>query len=416
MRVLTVSQLNRYVKAVLEEDPKLSDLYLRGEISNFTHHFRSGHFYFTLKDESAGVRAVMFRGNASALRFLPEDGMSVLARASVSLYERDGSFQVYVTDLIPEGEGSMAVAVRQRRERLEKLGVFDPARKKRLPPYPVKIGLITSESGAAAGDVMQVLGRRWPWQGSCSAPRRCRGRGRENAYIRAAHAGPKRLRRDYFRPRRRLQRGFVGLSDEELAMALFHAKTPVISAVGHEMDVTICDLAADLRAPTPSAAAELAAPDRLQLRDMLDAYAKLLPELAAEVLEGCEARLRAAANSPSLRNPAYTLNIKRESLDFLEKNLYNTGMRRLEEKHRSLRGMAALLESLSPLGVLARGYALAYAKGKPVRSRGAFSGDKVGLRFANGGAEAVIEKVEHPANFHQNQQEIDIDGGKEADI
>ena len=260
MHTLTVTQLNRYVKAVLEENPKLTDLFLKAEVSDFTRNYRSGHCYFSLKDENSSVRAVMWAGAASALGFLPEDGMSVIARVSVSLYERDGSFQVYVNDLIPEGEGAAAVAFRQRVERLGKLGVFDPALKKPIPARPMRIGVVTSEAGAAIGDITHVLSRRWPVAKMLFCPAQVQGEGASESLIASLKALDGKCDVIIIGRGGGSSEDLRAFQDEALAMAVHRAKTPVISAVGHEMDISICDMAADLRAPTPSAAAELAVP------------------------------------------------------------------------------------------------------------------------------------------------------------
>ncbi|MCL2068635.1 MAG: exodeoxyribonuclease VII large subunit [Oscillospiraceae bacterium] len=369
MHTLSITQLNRYVKAVLEEDSKLADLFLKAEVSNFTRNGRSGHCYFSLKDENSSVRAVMWAGVASALKFLPEDGMSVIARVTVGLYERDGSFQVYVNDLIPEGEGALAAAMRQRVERLSKLGVFDPARKKPIPAWPMRVGVVTSETGAAIGDITQVLSRRWPVARMLFCPAQVQGEGAAQSLIAALKKLDGGGKCDVII----IGRGggssedLRAFSDEALAMAVYEAKTPVISAVGHEMDISICDMAADLRAPTPSAAAELAVP--LLEQELLS-------------LERREKDLQRFIKN------------KWERLDFFADSLYNIQKEMIRGKNRELAAKSALLDSLSPLRILGRGYAAVFHEDRAVRSAAELrEGQKVGIRFADGTAQARIEKA-----------------------
>lgn len=253
MLTVTVSQLNRYVKAVLEEDKKLRDLYVRGEISNYTRHFRSGHLYFSLRDATGSIKAVMFKSHAGDLRFEPEDGMAVLVRASVGVYERDGVYQLYITDIQPEGAGAQAVAFEQINKKLTAEGLFAPEHKKPLPAYPRRVGVVTSETGAAIRDIENVLSRRYPLCTLVLSPAVVQGREAPASLIRALKA----LDRDGGCDVIILGRGGGSaedlwcFNDEALARAVFAAHTPVISAVGHEVDFTICDFVSDLRAPTP---------------------------------------------------------------------------------------------------------------------------------------------------------------------
>ena len=394
MNLLSISQLNRYVKSVLEEDSKLNDLYLRGEVSNFTNHTRSGHFYFTLKDDEASVRAVMFRVHASQLRFMPENGMSVISRVSVGLYEREGSFQIYVTDLMPDGEGAVAVAIRQRKERLEKLGVFDVARKRRIPDYPQTIGVITSESGAAIGDIIKVLGRRWPVCKMLFCPTLVQGESAPQGLINALKA------LDSICDVIIIGRGGGSAEDlwafqsEELALAIFNSKTPVISAVGHESDTTICDLAADLCAPTPSAAAELAVPDVEQELKLLAHYESLLSYCAKNMIcRVCE-QFNLLANCKLLKNPEYFIKKKQERLDFIAKALYNIQYSRLKELEKQLEVQAGFLDTLSPLRVIARGYSAVFVDGRPVVSVAQLDiADEVCVQMNDGELIAKIEEI-----------------------
>jgi len=394
MRKLTVSQLNRYVKAVLEEDSKLTDLFVEGEVSNFTRHFRSGHCYFSIKDENASVRAVMWESSASALKFTPEDGMTVVARVSVSLYERDGTFQVYVSDLMPVGEGAIAAGIRQRVEKLGKLGVFDPAHKKPVPLWPRRVGVVTSETGAAIGDITQVLGRRWPVAKMLFCPAQVQGEGAAQSLVAALKTLDSRCDVIIIGRGGGSSEDLWAFQDEALALAIYHAKTPVISAVGHEMDMSICDMAADLRAPTPSAAAELAVPSIEQVALLMDRLEQDLYSRANGMLYAYAGRLSALASAPSLKNPGYFIKNQHKRLDFLANTLYTIQSGYFREKSRALSGKAELLDNLSPMRVLGRGYAAVFSGGEAVRSAEELrEGDRIDIRLADGQAQALIENV-----------------------
>ena len=385
---------------MLEEDSKLTDLYLRGEISNFTNHTRSGHFYFTLKDDAAAVRAVMFRANASQLRFMPENGMSIIARAEVSLYEREGSFQAYVTDLMPDGEGAVAVAIRQRRARLEALGVFEPARKRKIPVYPAVIGVITSDSGAAFGDIEKVLKRRWPVCRVRFCPALVQGERAPESLIAALKTLESGCEVIIIGRGGGSEEDLWAFQSEELALAIFAAKVPVISAVGHETDTTICDLAADLRAPTPSAAAELAAPDIRQLLKRLDQYQEMLAIRAKQQISRAEIRLNSLENTKTLKNPEYFIEKRQERLDFLAKSLYNIQYGRLKSLQQYIEAQAGLLDSLSPLRVMARGYAAVLHQDRPVSKVTELnSGDKIRVCMSDGELLAKIEEIRENQHY-----------------
>lgn len=266
--ILTVSQLNRYVKSMLEENPKLREVYIKGEISGFTNHYKTGHIYMTIKDNSSSVKAVMFSECARRLAFTPMEGMSVILRAGVSLFERDGSYQIYVYEMQPDGLGAVWLAFQQLKDKLEKQGLFDNEFKKPIPSFPHRIGVITSETGAAYRDILNVLGRRWPLATIVFAPATVQGDKAVPTLIDALHQLNERGNCDVII----LGRGGGSAEDlwcfnnEQLAYAVFESLVPVVSAVGHETDYTICDFVSDMRAPTPSAAAELVSPDINDLR------------------------------------------------------------------------------------------------------------------------------------------------------
>ena len=270
--LLTVTALNRYVKARLDGDDFLFDLALRGEIANFVQNARSGHCYFSLRDEQSSVKAVMFRSDARRLAFRPEEGMRVVVRCRATLYERDGAFQIYVNDMFPDGIGAAQLAFEQLKARLEAEGLFDPAHKKPLPAYPQCIGLVTSRTGAALQDIRNVIGRRWPLARLLLCPVNVQGFEAAGEIAAAIRRLDQTGKADVIL----VARGGGSREDlwvfnaEVIARAAYRCKTPLISAIGHEIDYTLLDFVADLRAPTPSAAAELAVPDRAALRRSVD--------------------------------------------------------------------------------------------------------------------------------------------------
>ena len=392
MPVITVSQINKYIGFILKGDKNLQGIMIRGEISNYTRHFRSGHIYFTLKDEESAVKAVMFAQSAARLKFEPEEGMSVIVSGSVGVFERDGVYQIYVNDIVPDGAGAVNVALEQLKKKLTKEGIFDKAHKRTLPEMPHKIGVVTSLSGAAVRDVINVLTRRCPLcelyavnalvQGEGAPDSLCRG------IIRAESAGCDVII---------VGRGGGSSEDlsafntEKVAYAIYNCMVPVISAVGHETDFTIADLAADMRAPTPSAAAELAAPSVQNLYDRIDMLERRCEksvmsqfDKAADQFTALNARL--AAQSPENR-----LKLGSGKLDELGRRTEQAFARYMERKYARLGESAAKLESLSPLKVLSRGYSLVYSGDSLLSSSEPLSvGDSVEIRFGNGGAKAEI--------------------------
>ena len=410
MLTMTVSELNQTIKTVLEELCDYSDLYIRGEVSNFTHHYRSGHFYFTLKDEHAAIRAVMFRSHASALRFEPENGMQVLVRGRLGVFERDGVYQLYATDMLPQGAGAMAAAVRQLREKLAKLGWFDEARKKPLPPYPNTIGVVTSRSGAVLGDIQNVLARRYPVAKLLFCPALVQGEGAPLALANALRTLDGRCDVIIIGRGGGSEEDLWAFQSEVLAAAIVQAQTPVISAVGHQGDVTICDMVADRRAPTPSAAAELATPSARQLTETLKEAEYRLRTGAARLLDAQRARLAALAKSPALASPRHGLYIRREKLHFYSKTLYNKKRIYIQARRLSLAGRAAVLDGVSPLKVLSRGYALVSRAGRSLADAGALRvGDRVHIRLHRGAADAQItETMPEEAQYAEKETGTDI--------
>lgn len=395
--VLSVSQLNRYVKSKLDADENLYNVFLTGEISNFTNHYKTGHFYFTLKDEGAQVKAVMFKSNAARVKFQPQDGLRVIVRGRVSLYEAGGSYQVFVDDMQPDGAGALNLAFEQLKEKLEKAGIFDPAHKKAIPRYPQRIGVITSPTGAAIQDILKILGRRYPLAEVIFAPVLVQGEGAPEQMIAALQAFNRKLCADVLI----LGRGggsaedLWAFNDEKLAYAVYASEIPVISAVGHETDFTICDFAADLRAATPSAAAELAVPDAAEVRANVYALQNRLQRSVSSLLQNRRYAYSALTERGVLQNPSLYFDALRMRTAELYRRFEGIQSTLLQKERLRLGGNAAKLQSLSPLAVLARGYAVASrADGSVVRSANALqSGETLKLRFADGTATCVVKEI-----------------------
>lgn len=359
-RYLTVSQLNEYVKMLMDSDEILSGLWVKGEISNFTNH-RTGHFYFSLKDESALVRCVMFKGYTGHLQFLPKEGMRVLLHGRVSAFVRDGQYQIYVDDIVPEGIGSLYAAFEQLKAKLQGEGLFDESRKRPLPAFPERIGIVTSPTGAAIRDMINILGRRFPLAEIILYPALVQGPEAPGQIVK----GIRYFNENYMADVLIVGRGGGSLEDlwafnnETLARAVAASNIPVISAVGHETDFTICDFVADLRAPTPSAAAELAVPDKDELAARLTLYRDKLYRCVAGKVDTGRRMMKMLSETGVLSSPEALFSDRRMALVMAEKSM-DTAMKATMTKAKSTVEQAAgKLEALSPLGVLARGYALA---------------------------------------------------------
>lgn len=393
--ILSVSQLNRYIKAYLEEDDKLQEVYVEGELSNVVHHYASGHLYFTLKDQAAAVRAVMFRSNAAHLRFEPEDGMSVLVRGFVTLYERDGTYQLNVQDIQPTGVGSLQVALEQLKQKLQAEGIFDSQYKQPIPRYPQTIAVITSAGGAALQDVIHVISRRCPMVKLVVLPAAVQGQGSVDELLLAFEA-VKRLRDKLDTVI--LCRGggsledLMSFNDERVVRAVFACPVPVISAVGHEVDTTLCDFAADLRAPTPSAAAEVAVPDQRELYRSLAGLQQHWSRMARNMLDNYTERLQSISSREVLRSPEKLYDSNRQRLGNLVHLMKGQAARDLKIRRIRTAYLSAQLDSLSPLQVLARGYTITTGTGDaPLRSVQAVSpGETIRTWLADG---TVVSKV-----------------------
>ncbi len=394
--VLTVTQLNNYVKQLLEGDYALNCVFMVGEISNFTNHYRTGHMYFTLKDDKSAIKAVMFKSNAQRLRFMPEDGMSVIVRGRVSLYEAAGNYQIYIDDMQPDGVGALTLQFEQLKRRLAEEGLFDASHKKELPRFPEKIGIITSPTGAAVQDIKNILSRRFPCAQAVLYPVSVQGDSSVEQLIKAVN---------YFSSTRSVDVVIIGrgggsiedlwsFNSESLARAIYACEVPIISAVGHETDFTISDFVADRRAETPSAAAEMAVPDTAELKKQLTASViGMQSHIRSLILSNREA-LNTLKNMNCLKDPFNTINIKRMMLDGAEVKLTSFAKSEIQKYRQDFSGTVAKLNALSPLNVLARGYSVVYSCGKIVNSSEALSvGDSLNIDFYNGGAVCEIKEL-----------------------
>jgi exodeoxyribonuclease VII large subunit len=394
VQVITVSQLNRYVKSLLESDRRLVSVYISGEISNFTDHYKSGHLYMTLKDENAAVKAVMFRAYASKLGFKPENGMKVIARARVSLYEKDGSFQIYIEQMQPDGIGALQLAFEQLKKKLAQEGLFDQSRKLPIPRYPSKVGVITSPTGAAVRDIFNVLGRRYPLAEIVFFPVLVQGEGAPPQLINALKWFDANNAADVII----IGRGggsieeLWAFNDEGVARAVAACRIPVISAVGHETDFTICDFASDLRAPTPSAAAELAVPDSEQLLIHIQKLYVIARRSVRAAIESSSQRLNSLVSRRALSTPTYFIEEQYIRLDLLTRAFAQAARNRVYESINRLGAASSKLDALSPLKVLARGYSIAYVNDKVIKSTSdVFSGDRLSLRVSDGSIDCTVD-------------------------
>lgn len=385
--VLSVSQLNRYVKSIIEQDYNLQTVFVQGEISNFTNHYRTGHYYMTIKDEYSSIRAVMFKSANSRLRFMPENSMNVIIKGRVSVFERDGQYQLYIDDMQPDGAGALSLAFEQLKNKLAAEGLFDESRKRPIPRFPERVGVVTSPTGAAIRDIINVISRRFPAAELILCPVQVQG---------ASAAGQIKAAIELFNTKKAADVLIVGrgggsaeelwaFNEEPVARAVAASEIPVISAVGHETDFTICDFAADLRAPTPSAAAEIAVPDITALGELLGSFSRRMNSAVGGTLTHEKARLEARAQLLKRLSP-------RNYIDDLAARCGGAGVRidsavrhSMEVRRGEISAFCARLDALSPLRVIARGYAVASSGGKVLTSPSQVKvGDTIDLRLAGG--------------------------------
>lgn len=354
-RVATVSQINNYIKKILDGNIILNDIWIKGEISNFKAHY-SGHLYITLKDEGSVLKAVMFRNDASKLGFTPRDGMKVVARGRIAAYEAGGVYQLYIKELIPDGVGSLHVAFEQLKRKLEKEGLFSPQHKKKIPRLPDKIGVVTASTGAAVRDIIHVITRRYPLAHIIVYP----------ATVQGAEAAPSIVKGiEFFNSQCNVDTVIVGrgggsiedlwaFNEESVAYAIYNSQIPIISAVGHETDFTIADFVADLRAPTPSAAAEVAVPSRADLTEIIRTSEIRIIQNLNFIIALNKDKLERL----SVKNPARIIADYRLSVDSKVKNIIDLTKIKVIKKRKDFVEICAALDALSPLSVLSRGYAI----------------------------------------------------------
>ena len=395
--VLSITQLNEYIRGRMDADPLLAQVAVRGEISNYKL-YPSGHHYFTLKDESGALKCVMFKGNAMRLRFRPENGMKIIAMGKVSVFPRDGAYQLYCSAMAMDGVGDLYAAFEQLKRKLEAQGLFDPSHKKPLPKYPGTIGIITSSAGAAVHDMLRILRKRYPISNIRLLPVRVQGAeapGEIAAAIRYAN---------YWHLADLLIVGRGGGSMEDLwafneevvAYAIYDSEIPVISAVGHEPDVTISDFVADLRAATPSNAAELAVPDQDVLQQNLDAMTTAMATALNRQIRSAQQHLDVLSRSPALKSPDGYLEQRRKSLELLSNRLVATQTQNITKKNQQYIAAVSKLDAMSPLKVLARGYAMTQnSDGDVIRSvKQVEVGERLTVRLSDGNLSATVMNKE----------------------
>ena len=391
--VLSITQLNEYIRGKMDMDPLLTQVAVRGEISNYKL-YPSGHHYFTLKDEGSALRCVLFKGNAARLRFRPENGMKIIAMGKVSVYPRDGAYQLYCTGLTMDGVGDLYAAFEQLKKKLEAQGLFDPAHKKPIPKYPGTIGIITSSAGAAVHDMLRILRKRYPLSKVRLLPVRVQGveaPGEIAAAIGYAN---------HYRLADLLIVGRGGgsiedlwaFNDERVAYAIYHSEIPVISAVGHEPDVTISDYVADLRAATPSNAAELAVPDQDALRQNLDAMSNAMVSSLTRQVKAARQHLKVLSASQALRSPTGYLEQRSQSVELLKNRLVAAQNQNITRARQRFIAQISKLEAMSPLKVLTRGYSMAQTqRGEVVRSINQVElGERIRIRLSDGTISATV--------------------------
>lgn len=413
-QVITVSQVNRYIKLKLDSDPRLSEVLISGEISNFICHSKSGHFYFSLKDEESSIKAVMFKQNSSKVKILPQNGQKVIARGQISSYERDGIYQVYVTDIIFDGEGNLALAFENLKQKLCKEGLFDDVYKKKIPQYPEKIGLITSPTGAALQDMLNVFSRRYPVCEFLIYPAVVQGDSAANSVIDGLEYFSKNTVDVII-----IARGGGSaedlwcFNDETLARRIFDCKIPIISGIGHEIDFTIADFVADLRAPTPSAAAEICVPDINSVKYNILSLFEKCESIICKKIEYAKETVINYQNRPCLKNAHFYLQSMREKLNALSSRPCISAPETIIEKYRTslsslsnclstskekddikrrgqFASLSAKLDALSPLKVLSRGYSVVSKNNETVSFKQIENNDDVSIRFFDGVANAKI--------------------------
>lgn len=395
-QILSITQINEYIRTKMDADPLLGNVAVRGEISNYKM-YPSGHHYFTLKDESGALKCVMFKNSALRLRFQPENGMKVIAMGKISVFPRDGAYQLYCSAMVMDGIGDLHAAFEQLKAKLAGEGLFDPSHKKPLPSYPGVIGIVTSSAGAAIHDMLRILRKRYPLSNVRLFPVRVQG----------VEAPPEIVGAIRYANRFQLADLLIvgrgggsiedlwAFNDERVARAIYDSQIPVISAVGHEPDVTISDFVADLRAATPSNAAELGVPDQQALRQILDGYCETMATSLTRQVKSGRQHLKALSDSPALRSPTAYLEQRRQSVLLVKNRLISVHSQNIDRKHRRFVEQTAKLDAMSPLKVLTRGYAMAQKKdGTVLRSVSQVEiADEIAITVGDGRVSAMVTDV-----------------------
>ena len=395
-QILSITQINEYIRTKMDADPLLGNVAVRGEISNYKM-YPSGHHYFTLKDENGALKCVMFKNSALRLRFQPENGMKVIAMGKISVFPRDGAYQLYCSAMAMDGIGDLHAAFEQLKAKLAGEGLFDPAHKKPLPKYPGVIGIITSSAGAAVHDMLRILRKRYPLSKVRLFPVRVQG----------VEAPPEIVGAIRYANRFQLADLLIvgrgggsiedlwAFNDERVARTIYDSEIPIISAVGHEPDVTIADFVADLRAATPSNAAELGVPDQQALRQVLDGYCDSMATSLTRQVKSGRQHLKALSDSPAMKSPTAYLEQRRQGVLLVKSRLLSVHSQNIERKRRRFVEQTAKLDAMSPLKVLTRGYAMAQKKdGTVLRSVGQVEiADEIAITVGDGKVSAMVTDV-----------------------
>ena len=395
-QVFSVTQINEYIRSRMDADPMLTQVAVRGEISNYKL-YPSGHHYFTIKDEGGALKCVMFKGNALRLRFRPENGMKIIAMGKISVFPRDGAYQLYCSAMVLDGVGDLHAAFEQLKAKLAAQGLFDPAHKKPIPKYPKVIGIVTSSAGAAVHDMLRIIRKRYPLTEVRLFPVRVQGVEAPPEIVGAIRYANRYKMADVLI----VGRGggsiedLWAFNDERVAYAIYESEIPVISAVGHEPDVTISDFVADLRAATPSNAAELAVPDQDTLLQTLDTMSDSMTTCLSRQVKNARQHLRVLSSGAALKSPTAYLDQKRKTLELLNSRLVSNQKSTLDKKKQRFVGLTAKLDAMSPLKVLTRGYAMASTEdGSVLRSvRQVKPGDCVNVSLGDGSLQACVTDV-----------------------
>ena len=397
INILSVSQLNFYVKSLIDADDNLGNVFLTGEISNLTAHYQSGHIYLSLKDEKSVIKAIIFSSSAKRLKFRPQNGMKVIVRGRVSVYEPSGAYQIYIDDMQPEGIGALNLAFEQLKEKLHKEGLFDESRKKPLPKYPKRVGVITSKTGAVFFDIKNVMARRYPLAEIVFYPVMVQGTQAPEQIISAINLFNELEAADVLIVGRGggSAEDLWAFNDEQLARAVANSKIPIISAVGHETDFTICDFVSDRRAPTPSAAAEIAVPDRSELLDSIEYNINYIYSLIFTRMNIYKEKLNALSQSKKMIRPNLMVEERKLSMDVLSSRLETLFLSEFSKYSNEFSSLAGKLDALSPLKILDSGYSVVHnSRGKIIKSVTKIKkGDLIDIQLKDGIIFCTADKV-----------------------